>query len=183
MGKIHEAITPQLSDWIKKQKLFFVSTAPLSGAGLINNSPKGLDSFRILDEHSVAYLDLVGSGIETIAHLKENQRITIMFCAFDGPPKILRLYGKGEVFEVGTAGFDNLKHHFPTYTNARSIIKINVHRIQDACGYAVPVMEFKEDRDVLDKWAANKGKTGIHTYIKERNSTSIDGLTGFENDL
>lgn len=180
MGKIHESITPQLSNWIEKQRLFFVSTAPLSSTGLINNSPKGLDSFRILDEHSVAYIDLVGSGVETIAHLKENQRITIMFCAFEGPPKILRLYGQGEVFEKGMEGFNNLKHHFPTYINARSIIKIKVQRIQDACGYAVPLMEFKEERDVLDKWAVNKGKEGISKYIKERNSTSLDGLKGCE---
>lgn len=178
MGKIHESITPQLTKWVEKQKLFFVSTAPLSGDGLVNNSPKGLDSFRILDEHTVAYIDLVGSGVETIAHLKENGRITIMFCAFEGPPKILRFYGKGEVLERDTPDFAAMQHLFPSYMNARSIIKINVQRIQDACGYAVPILEFKQERDVLDKWAANKGADGIKKYIRERNSESLDGLKG-----
>lgn len=180
MGKVHEAITPRLKEFIQKQHLFFVSTAPLSGEGLINNSPKGLDSFRILDEHTVAYIDLVGSGVETIAHLKENGRITVMFCAFEGPPNILRLYGKGEVLERDSEGFEQMKHHFPTYINARSIIKINVHRIQDACGYAVPILEFKQERDVLDKWAERKGADGISTYIREKNAVSLDGLKGVE---
>ena len=178
MGKIHESITPQLSKWVEKQKLFFVSTAPLSGDGLVNNSPKGLDSFRILDEHTVAYIDLVGSGVETIAHLKENGRITIMFCAFEGPPKILRFYGKGEVLERGTPDFAAMQHLFPGYMNARSIIKINVQRIQDACGYAVPILEFKQERDVLDKWAENKGTDGLEKYIRENNAESLDGLKG-----
>ncbi|MFT4971390.1 MAG: hypothetical protein ACI9XO_001430 [Paraglaciecola sp.] len=180
MGKIHESITPKLSEFIQKQKLFFVSTAPLSDNGLINNSPKGLDSFCILDKHTVAYIDLVGSGVETIAHLKENGRITIMFCAFEGAPKILRLYGKGEVLERDTASFEAMQHHFPDYINARSIIKIKVQRIQDACGYAVPILEFKQERDVLDKWAANKGTDGIKTYIRKRNSVSLDGMKGVE---
>ena len=178
MGKIYESITPQIQEWIGQQKLFFVSTAPLSGDGLINCSPKGMDSFRVLDEHTVAYLDLVGSGVETIAHLKENQRITVMFCAFEGAPKIFRFYGQGEVLEKNSADFDTLKYHFPAYLGARSIIKIKVQRIQDACGYAVPVLEFKKERDVLNEWAENKGKEGIETYIQNNNSESLDGLRG-----
>ena len=178
MGKIHESITPALQTWIRQQKMFFVSTAPLSGDGLINCSPKGLDSFRIFDEKTVAYLDLTGSGVETIAHLKENGRITIMFCSFEGPPKILRLYGHGVVFEKDTPGFERLAPHFPNYINARSIIQINCQRIQDACGYAVPLMVFKKERDVLDKWAERKGVEGIKAYHKEKNTKSIDGLKG-----
>jgi hypothetical protein len=116
--------------------------------------------------------------VETIAHLKENGRITIMFCAFEGPPKILRFYGKGEVLERGTPDFTAMQHLFPGYMNARSIIKINVQRIQDACGYAVPILEFKQERDVLDKWAENKGTDGLEKYIRENNAESLDGLKG-----
>ncbi len=180
MGKVYESITPHLKTFIEKQKLFFVSTAPLSQEGLVNISPKGLDSLRILDEQTVAYLDLTGSGAETIAHLKENQRITFMFCAFDGPPKIVRLYGKGEVFERDTPGFEAMKEHFPDYLSARSIIKVKLNRISDACGYTVPLYEFKEDRDTMKKWVDNKGEAALVEYRKLKNSKSLDGLTAFE---
>ena len=178
MGKIFQKIDARLSHWIKQQKMFFVSTAPLSKDGLVNCSPKGLDSFRILDELSVAYLDLTGSGVETIAHLKENQRITIMFCAFEGPPKILRLYGKGEVLVNGSEEFQSLIHLFPNYLGARSIIKIKLHRIADSCGYAVPLYEFKKDRDTLLLWAERKGADAIEAYKEEKNKQSLDGLEG-----
>lgn len=180
MGKIFQKIDDRLRQWIGQQKMFFVSTAPLSKDGLVNCSPKGLDSFRILDDNTVAYLDLTGSGVETIAHLKENQRITLMFCAFEGPPKILRLYGKGEVLEKGTEGFQELEHLFPEYLSTRAIIKVYVSRIADSCGYAVPLMEFKEDRDTLLLWADRKGADGIETYKKEKNRESLDGLPGLD---
>ncbi|GJM31201.1 MAG: pyridoxamine 5'-phosphate oxidase [Saprospiraceae bacterium] len=178
MGKVFPSLDQRWRDWIGQQHLFFVSTAPLSGEGLINCSPKGLDSFRIIDEHTVAYLDLTGSGIETIAHLRENRRISIMFCAFEGPPKILRLYGQGTVLEKGTSGYQELRPFFPDFRGERSIIKIEVQRIQDSCGYAVPEYEYKGERDVLLKWVDNKGDAGVEAYIKERNSVSLDGLPG-----
>lgn len=178
MGKVYERLNERQQEWIGRQKMFFVSTAPLSEDGRINCSPKGLDSFRILDDLTVAYIDLVGSGVETIAHIQENQRITFMFCAFEGPPKILRLYGTGLVFKKGTTDFDALKPLFPDYINERAIIKVSLTRIQDACGYAVPLYEFKEDRRVLDDWAARKGEDGIRAYVKEKNAFSLDGLPG-----
>ena len=156
MAKLFDSITPQLEAWIKQQHLFFVASAPLSADGHINCSPKGLDSFRIIDEHTVAYQDLYGSGVETIAHLNENKRIVIMFCAFDGPPKIVRLHGTGEaIFETHT-DFESLRQQFPARRAIRSIIRITLGRISDSCGYGVPLMDYKSDRDVLDKWQAAK---------------------------
>lgn len=181
MGKVYETITPHLKTFIEKQKMFFVSTAPLSKDGLVNVSPKGLDSLRILDETTVAYLDLTGSGAETIAHLKENQRITFLFCAFDGPPKLVRLYGKGTVLERETPEFEAMQPLFPDYVSARSIIKVNVHRISDSCGYTVPLYEFKEDRDTMKKWVDNKGADALVEYRELKNKVSLDGLPAFNN--
>ncbi|MEL6924144.1 MAG: pyridoxamine 5'-phosphate oxidase family protein [Bacteroidota bacterium] len=180
MGKIYDHIPANLQKWIPQQKLFFVASAPLSGDGLINLSPKGLDSFRILDEHTVAYLDLTGSGVETIAHVQENQRLTMMFCAFEGAPNIVRLYGKAEVHQKGTEGYAALSHHFPEYVNARSIIVNRLSKVTTACGYAVPYMDYRGDRDVLDKWAEKKGPAGIDAYQKEKNTSSLDGMTGLK---
>lgn len=178
MGKVFKSLEPQIEQWIKDQKVFFVSTAPMTKDGLVNCSPKGLDSFRVLDDRTVAYLDLAGSGVETIAHLKENQRITLMFCAFEGPPKILRLYGKGEVMEKGSPEFDQLKHLFPGYTGARSIIRVHIHRIADSCGFGVPNYQFTSDRDALTKWADKKGDSGVEEYVETKNRLSLDGLPG-----
>lgn len=179
MGKVFEKLEPRLKTFIEKQKLFFVSTAPLSSDGLINCSPKGLDSLRILDDTTVAYIDLTGSGAETIAHLKENKRITFLFCAFDGPPKLVRLYGKGTVHERDTPEFEALKAHFPDYLSARSIIKVELTRISDSCGYTVPLYEFKEDRDTMKKWVDNKGADALVKYREEKNKISLDGLPSF----
>jgi predicted pyridoxine 5'-phosphate oxidase superfamily flavin-nucleotide-binding protein len=178
MGKLYDTITPKLQAWIQEQQLFFVATAPLAQEGHINCSPKGLDSFRVLDERTVAYIDLTGSGVETIAHLKENERITILFCALSGAPKILRLYGKGEVLPKGSESYDQLKTEFPTYDGARAIIRIHVSRIADSCGYSVPRYEYVEQRDTLLQWADRKGQQGIEDYKKEKNASSIDGLPG-----
>jgi len=177
MGREYESIDEKMASWIGEQKLFFVSTAPLSGEGLINCSPKGMDSFRVI-ENTVAYLDLTGSGVETIAHLKENGRIVIMMCAFDGPPKIFRFYGVGEVLEHGSVGFEETKHLFPDYAGARSIIRVSVSTIRDACGYAVPRYHYQEERDTLVKWAENKGVDGVSTYQEKENAQSLDGLPG-----
>lgn len=178
MGKLFETITPQLREWIEHQKIFFVATAPLAADGHVNCSPKGLDSFRILDDTTVAYQDLTGSGIETIAHLRENKRIVIMFCAFDGPPKIVRLHGTGEVIEPTHPEFEKLSQLFPERLGVRAYIKIHATRISDSCGYAVPLYEYQQDRDVLDKYAANKGEDGLKQYRAEKNRNSLDNLPG-----
>jgi len=184
MGKVFEHITDEIQEWIKKQNLFFISTAPLGKDGHINCSPKGADSFRILDDKTVAYLDLTGSGIETIAHLKENRRIVVMFCAFIGPPQITRLYGKGHVILQNMDEFDSLRKHFPVNPGTRSIIKINVTRVSTSCGYSVPFYEFQSHRDTLDKWAKQKGEEGVAQYRAENNLKSIDGLPGImEEDI
>ena len=176
MGKIFNEITPELKKWIEKQKMFFVATAPLSAHLHINCSPKGLDSLRILDPSTVAYQDLTGSGIETIAHIKENKRIVLMFCAFDGPPKILRLHGSGEAITPAHADFENLNAQFPYRRGIRAYIRIELTRISDSCGYAVPLYEFKKDRDVLDKWVDTKTDEQLEDYRLAKNTESIDGL-------
>ena len=181
MGKVFEKIEPHLKEFIQQQKLFFVSTAPLSKEGLVNVSPKGWDSIRILDDHTVAYIDLTGSGIETVAHLKENQRITILFCAFEGPPQLVRLQGKGEVFEKDTSEYKDMESLFPNYVGARAIIKVKLERISDSCGYTVPFYDYKGERDTMVKWLDNKGPEGLVAYRKEKNSESLDGLPGIGN--
>jgi Pyridoxamine 5'-phosphate oxidase len=179
MGKLYEAIQPVLAEFIGAQHMFFVATAPLEADGRVNLSPKGLDTFRILDPHTVAYLDLTGSGVETIAHLRQNGRTTIMFCAFQGPPKILRLYGLGEVIEPSSHDFPELRARFEDHhVGVRAIIRIHVQRIADACGFAVPRYEYVADRDQLTKSAEKKGPEGLQKYRDEKNEKSIDGLPG-----
>lgn len=180
MGKIFEEITTDLEAWLKAQRMFFVGTAPLSAHGLVNCSPKGMDTFRILGPRQVAYLDLTGSGVETIAHLRENRRIVFMFCAFSGPPKIVRLHGTGEVITPGSAEWDELRQGFPQYPGARAVIRAEVSRISDSCGYAVPRMEYLEDRNVLIKSTEAKGVEGLKQYQNEKNARSLDGLPALE---
>ncbi len=180
MGIEYEKIDESISSWLSKQKMFFVSTAPLSGDGLINCSPKGTDCFRVLGNRRIAYLDMTGSGVETIAHLKENGRIVIMFCAFEGPPKIFRFHGKGTVHELGGEGYQKRISKFAEYPGARSIIEIEVERISDSCGFTVPLYDFKEDRGTLLKWAESKGAEGVEAYKRKNNLQSVDGLPGLE---
>lgn len=176
MGKVHASIDDRLAAFIAAQRLFFVATAPAGGDGHVNVSPKGLDSLAVLDPHTVAYQDLVGSGAETIAHLRENGRITLMFCAFEGPPLILRLHGRGEVIEPGDAAFDVLAARFPERSSTRAVIRVAVARIADSCGYGVPLYRFEADRDQLDRWAERKGPDGLRRYQLENNLESLDGL-------
>ena len=178
MAKVHEYITDDFREWIEKQHIFFVASAPLTGDGHINLSPKGMDALRVLDEHTVAYLDMTGSGNETSAHLSEagNGRITMMWCAFEGPPRILRLYGKGRVVLPDTPEWDSLIRQFTMLTGARHIIVNEVSRVQTSCGYAVPFFDFKEERETLVKWANTKGDDGLVEYREEKNMVSIDGL-------
>jgi hypothetical protein len=178
MGQQATEITPQLAEWISKQHVYFVATAPVNSDGLVNCSPKGMDSFRIIDPETVGYLDIAGSGIETVAHLQENGRIVIMFCAFDGPPKIVRLHGIGTVVLPGSPGFDSLKNLFPALPGIRSIIRIELRRVSDSCGYGVPLMEFRAERDAMSSWAEKKGPEGVAAYIRTKNGESIDGLPG-----
>jgi hypothetical protein len=180
MGKVYDSIDEPLQRFLERQHVFFVSTAPWTDDGHINVSPKGGDTFRILGPREVAYLDLTGSGVETIAHLRENGRIVVMFCAFDGAPKIVRLHGRGTVVEKGEPAFDALAARFPSHAGARGVIRIDVTRITDSCGYAVPLLEYKGDRNQLDLWTDRKGADGLVRYQHEKNAESIDGLPGLK---
>ena len=176
MAKVYESISGDHAEFIRAQKVFFVATAPLSGEGHVNLSPKGMDCFRILSENSVAYLDLTGSGNETSAHIAENRRITFMFCAFDHPPVILRLYGAGRTVLPGNAEWDDLCLRFPALAGARQIIVADISRVQTSCGFAVPLMEFVAERDTLVRWAEKKDEAELCAYRQEKNAHSIDGL-------
>ncbi len=178
MGKVHAEINNTLAQLIQRQHVFFVTTAPLSTEGNLNLSPKGLDSFRILGPRTVAYLDVIGSGMETIAHLKENGRIVLMFCSFDGPPKIVRLHGRGCVVEPHSPEFPALAMQFPKDETTRAIIVVDVTRISDSCGYGVPLLRYEGDRNHHSSWAERKGPEGLKTYKREKNRYSIDGLPG-----
>ncbi len=178
MGKVYAQIDEPLSQWILAQHMFFVATAPLAGDGLVNCSPKGLNSFAILDPMTVAYLDLTGSGVETIAHVRENGRIVIMFCSYETAPKIVRLHGRGEVFEPTVPKFATLRQHFPDLPGVRSIIRITLERISDSCGFGVPLYEYVADRQALVHFAEQTGADGLPAYRDKNNRSSIDGLPG-----
>jgi len=177
MADLHPEITDRLSDFIAKQSVYFVASAPLSPDGHVNLSPKGLDTFRVLGPLKVAYLDLTGSGNETAAHMAENGRITIMFCAFQGPPKILRLFGRGRLVLPGTEEWQELIGHFDEMLGARQLIVVDVERVATSCGYGVPLLGGESrDRDQLPRWAQSKGEEGLAAYRRKKNTTSIDGL-------
>ena len=178
MGKAFDGLDDDLRAFIARQHVYFVGTAPLSPGGHVNVSPKGLDSFRILGPTTVAYLDLSGSGVETVAHLRENGRLTVMFCAFEGRPRILRLAGNGRVVEPTDPDWPALAAHFPPLPGVRSIITLDIDRIADSCGYGVPRYEFVGDRNQLAEWANKKGEDGLRAYRDRKNRTSIDGLPG-----
>ncbi len=180
MSKVYDSIDNALSRFIEAQHIFFVATAPLDPAGHVNLSPKGLESFRIIDPKTVAYLDLTGSGIETVSHLRENGRITIMFCALEGAPKIVRLYGRGEAVESGDSRFDDLLKLFPHLPGLRSIVVVSLDRIADSCGYGVPRYRYEGERGQLIDWARRKGPLGLTRYRADNNATSIDGLPGLK---
>jgi hypothetical protein len=188
MGKLYLELDDRLRKFIARQPVFFVATAPCltpdGDGGHVNVSPKGYqDTFAVLGPRSVAYLDLTGSGAETIAHLRQNGRITIMFCSFDHETKILRLYGTGKAVLPGESRWAELAGHFPRTAHAaapsgaeRSIIVVDIDRIADSCGYAVPVMELQHERDVLDQWTGKKSAAELVAYRAEKNAVSIDGL-------
>lgn len=176
MAKTHPSIDDPLRAFIEAQRMFFVASAPLEAEGHVNLSPKGLDTFRILGPDRVAYLDLTGSGNETAAHLDQNGRITIMFCAFEGPPDIVRLYGRGRAVVPGDEGWEDLRDAFPDLPGARQVIEVEVTRVQSSCGFGVPRYTPAGDRDQLTRWAVSKGEGGVADYRAAHNAASIDGL-------
>ena len=180
MGKIFSTIDGPVREFIEAQHIFFVGTAPLDPSGHVNLSPKGLDTLRVLDPRTIAYLDLTGSGIETISHLKENGRIVLMFCSFQGPPMILRLHGVGRVVEPEQMGFLELASNFSEQAGTRAIVLIEVNRISDSCGFGVPLFKYEEERRQLSAWANKLGPEGLKKYRQEKNHKSIDRIPGLE---
>ncbi|MEN0003322.1 MAG: pyridoxamine 5'-phosphate oxidase family protein [Bacteroidota bacterium] len=174
MGKRFPTISSRLQTFIEAQKIFFVGTA--GGADTrVNVSPKGMDSLRVLAPDRVVWLNVTGSGNETAAHILENDRMTIMFCAFEGAPMILRLYGQAKIYHPDSPEWTTLAPLFPPLPGARQIFDVSIYEVQTSCGMAVPLYSFEEDRDALNKWAVNKGEEGIQQYWKDRNEVSLDG--------
>jgi hypothetical protein len=177
MGKIYDHLEPRLIEWILAQPMFFVATAPLAADGHVNVSPKGLDgSLIVLGPNRLAYLDVTGSGAETIAHLRENGRIVVMLCGFSGPPQTVRMHGHGIVHPAGTNGFAELHCKFSQRRehNVRSIIEVEIDRISDSCGFSVPLMTYEGQRDLLIKWADRKSPKELGAYRAKNNTLSID---------
>jgi hypothetical protein len=178
MGKIYDSITEDLARWLGAQPMFFVATATSDPDTHVNVSPRGLDTFRILGPNRVTWLDLTGSGVGTITHLGADGRITLMFCAFDDPPQIVRLHGHGRVHELGGEAFEELRPRFPDLPDGRAIIDVAVERIASSCGYGVPRMELLGHREQLLDSARRKGPEKLAEYRTRRNAHSIDGLPG-----
>jgi hypothetical protein len=173
MAKQYPALTSELSDFIRQQKIFFVGTAAADGR--VNVSPKGMDTLCVVSANRVVWLNLTGSGNETAAHLLENNRLTLMFCAFEGAPLILRLYGQAQAFHPRDTEWDCLIPFFPKIAGARQIVDVSIDLVQTSCGWAVPLFDFKADRDQLEKWAENKSAEDLQKYWEQRNQQSIDG--------
>lgn len=181
MGKEYDSINASIRRWLGKQHLFFVATAPRADDGLINCSPKGHDTLRVVDHRTLMYLDYAGSGVETIAHLKENGRIVIMLCAFQGPPKIFRFHGHGEIITPNQPEFGELFAEFDRDpAGVRSIIRVHVTRVSDSCGYGVPVYDHVEQRPAMENYIAKRGAEAIRSSMRERNRASLDGLPALE---
>lgn len=184
MGTVYDGIDARLADWIERQPVFFVATAPLAGDGLVNLSPKGeRGTFRVVDAHTFAYLDVIGSGVETIAHLQENGRVCVMLCAFDGRPTIVRLHGTGRVIAAADPGFDAALAGFGDAAARRrpylrAVIVVDVTRVSDSCGYGVPRMELVAERDTMDAVWSSRDDERIAAYRAEKNAVSLDGLPG-----
>jgi len=178
MAKVYDAIGDDLASWLRAQHVFFVATAPLAADGHLNLSPRGLDCFSVLGPRQVAWVDLVGSGVETIAHLRENGRIVLLWCAFSGPPKIVRLHGRGRVCLPGSEEFERVTAEHAPHLATRAVVVVDVDRISDSCGFGVPVMELVEERDQLHRWAVAKGAEGVAEYRAAKNRVSLDGLPG-----
>jgi acetoacetate decarboxylase len=181
MGKVHPAIDDAMQTWLAAQRVFFVATAPSGDGGHVNCSPKGGDALAVVAPTTVAYLDRVGSGIETVAHIRQNGRIVVMLTAFEGPPRIVRLHGRGRAVLPGDAEFAALRAHFPgPDLGARAIVRIDVTRISDSCGFGVPLYRYEGEREQMYKWAEKKGADGVEAYIRDKNARSLDDLPGLD---
>jgi hypothetical protein len=183
VGRTFDEITPEIAAFLVAQPVFFVATAPSAPTGVVNCSPKGLDTFRVVGPREVMYLDLTGSGAETIAHLRENSRATLMFCAFGGKPNIVRIYGHGEAIPAASPDAAPLLSKFDPLPGARSIIRIDVTRVSNSCGYGVPLLHYEDERPELLAWAERKGEAGLQTYRADNNARSIDGLPGLDREV
>jgi predicted pyridoxine 5'-phosphate oxidase superfamily flavin-nucleotide-binding protein len=183
MSTVHERIDPRLRAFIERQHVFFVATAPTNPAGHVNVSPKGIGgTFAVIDDSTVAYLDITASGAETIAHLRDNGRITLMFCAFEGPPNVVRLHGHGRFVTVYDDGFADLLTLFDEHRGARAVVIVDVDRVSDSCGYGVPLLTHVGERDLLPEYMERKGEAGQVEYRRRKNTVSIDGLPAFDYD-
>jgi hypothetical protein len=183
MGKVHERIDERLRTFLERQHVFFVGTAPSGSEGHVNVSPKGTgDTFSVVDDHTVAYLDLTASGAETIAHLRDNGRVVLMFCSFDRSPNVVRLHGQGRVVTIYDEEYAAWAARFPENPAARAVIVVDVTRVSDSCGYALPVLELVEERDILTDNMRRRGPDGIRSYRRTKNRVSIDGLPAFDDD-
>lgn len=180
MGRVYRNIEAPVQRFIEEQPMFFVATAPLADGGHVNLSPKGMDTLRVIDPDTVAYVDLVGSGAETIAHVRENGRITLLWCSFGKKPRIIRVYGRGTHLVPGNPHFEDLLTAFPPHQNIRSIIRIGATRVADSCGFGVPEMTFVGQRSRLARWGEGKTHDQIETYKRDNNTVSIDGLPAWE---
>jgi len=178
VGRVLDGIDAELADFVEAQHVFFVATAPLADDGHVNVSPKGGDTLRVLDDRTVVWLDLTGSGIETLAHLRENGRITLMWCAFEGLPNIVRVHGRGEAVLEGDARFADLVARFPDHPGVRSVVLVDVERVSTSCGYGVPLMSYVADRERLQVGHRKRGPEGLVAYRAKHNASSIDGLPG-----
>lgn len=178
MVRVFESIDEDLAAWIAAQPMFFVATAPRADDGLVNLSPRGLDCLTVLGPRSVAWVDSTGSGVETIAHVRENGRVVLMWCAFAGPPRIVRVHGTGRVVLPSDSEYDGMLARVPAQPSPRAVIVVEARRISDSCGYGVPVMDLVGERDQMHRWAQAKGPEGVTAYRAERNVSSLDGLPG-----
>ncbi|HJQ07114.1 MAG TPA: pyridoxamine 5'-phosphate oxidase family protein [Nocardioides sp.] len=183
MSKVYEQVDGRLREFVERQRVFFVGTAPLAADGHLNLSPRGIPgTFGMLDEHTFAWLDGTGSGSETIAHLRENGRITVMFCAFDGPPSIVRFHGTGTVVPLSDERYAELAGRFTDLPGARAVVVVDIERVSDSCGYGVPLMEYAGERDLLPPYFERKGPEGAADYRRLKNRTSLDGLPAYDFD-
>jgi len=178
VGKVFDGIDAVLAEWIAAQPMFFVATAPLSGDGHVNVSPRGHDTFSVLGQYRVGWVDYTGSGIETVAHLRENGRVCLMFCSYDKRPRIVRLHGRGTVWLPGSSSYDEVVALHPPHPSTRAVVTVDVTRVSDSCGFGVPVMSVVEERDLLRLGAEKRGPDGLAAYRAEKNAVSIDGLPG-----
>ncbi|MDX6366220.1 MAG: hypothetical protein QOK30_1296 [Nocardioidaceae bacterium] len=183
MSTVHERIDSRLRAFIERQHVFFVATAPTDPAGHVNVSPKGIGgTFAVVDDSTVAYLDITASGAETIAHLRDNGRITLMFCAFEGPPNVVRLHGHGRFVTVYDEEFADLLALFDEHRGARAVVIVDVERVSDSCGYGVPLLTHIGERHLLPEHMERKGEAGRVEYRRRKNAVSIDGLAAFDYD-